>query len=206
MAQATTVALDGGLLERAARGDAAAFDLLIRPRLDRLFRMAVAIDAERGRRPRRCPGCLRPGLARTPAAARPGALRRLAVADPRQRLSRAPPRPAPQEGPRDRDRRRARRRRRPRGVLHGKPKRSVRRDRGHPRGLRAPGPGRARPAGPALRRGTSPRRDRSDARHARRDHQMAPLQCPKGPRPGAGRTAIMTAFDRDDLIRLALTP
>lgn len=43
MAQATTVALDGGLLERAARGDAAAFDLLIRPRLDRLFRMAVAI-------------------------------------------------------------------------------------------------------------------------------------------------------------------
>jgi RNA polymerase sigma-70 factor (ECF subfamily) len=31
------------LLERAAQGDAAAFDTLLRPRLDRLFRMAVAI-------------------------------------------------------------------------------------------------------------------------------------------------------------------
>lgn len=31
------------LLERAAGGDAAAFDALIRPRLDRLFRMAMAI-------------------------------------------------------------------------------------------------------------------------------------------------------------------
>jgi len=31
------------LIERAAAGDAEAFDLLIRPRLDRLFRMAVAI-------------------------------------------------------------------------------------------------------------------------------------------------------------------
>lgn len=31
------------LLERAARGDAMAFDTLIRPRLDRLFRMALAI-------------------------------------------------------------------------------------------------------------------------------------------------------------------
>jgi len=34
---------DGALVERAAAGDADAFDLLIRPRLDRLFRMAVAI-------------------------------------------------------------------------------------------------------------------------------------------------------------------
>jgi RNA polymerase sigma-70 factor, ECF subfamily len=33
----------GALVERAAAGDADAFDLLIRPRLDRLFRMAVAI-------------------------------------------------------------------------------------------------------------------------------------------------------------------
>jgi RNA polymerase sigma-70 factor, ECF subfamily len=34
---------DASLLDRAAEGDADAFDLLIRPRLDRLFRMAVAI-------------------------------------------------------------------------------------------------------------------------------------------------------------------
>jgi RNA polymerase sigma-70 factor (ECF subfamily) len=36
-------ARDTLLVEQAARGDAAAFDALIRPRLDRLFRMAVAI-------------------------------------------------------------------------------------------------------------------------------------------------------------------
>jgi RNA polymerase sigma-70 factor, ECF subfamily len=35
-----------GLLLRAARGDAEAFDALIRPRLDRLFRMALAITRE----------------------------------------------------------------------------------------------------------------------------------------------------------------
>ncbi len=42
---ATAPALYGAglLVERAAKGDADAFDLLIRPRLDRLFRMAVAI-------------------------------------------------------------------------------------------------------------------------------------------------------------------
>jgi RNA polymerase sigma-70 factor, ECF subfamily len=34
---------DALLVEQAARGDAAAFDTIIRPRLDRLFRMAVAI-------------------------------------------------------------------------------------------------------------------------------------------------------------------
>lgn len=34
---------DDALLERAASGDRDAFDLLIRPRLDRLYRMAVAI-------------------------------------------------------------------------------------------------------------------------------------------------------------------
>jgi RNA polymerase sigma-70 factor (ECF subfamily) len=34
---------DAGLLERAARGDVEAFDALLRPRLDRLFRIAVAI-------------------------------------------------------------------------------------------------------------------------------------------------------------------
>lgn len=34
---------DASLVDRAAEGDADAFDLLIRPRLDRLFRMAVAI-------------------------------------------------------------------------------------------------------------------------------------------------------------------
>jgi len=34
---------DGGLLERAADGDVEAFDALLRPRLDRLFRIAVAI-------------------------------------------------------------------------------------------------------------------------------------------------------------------
>jgi RNA polymerase sigma-70 factor, ECF subfamily len=43
MAQATTALRDGDALARAARGDAEAFDALIRPRLDRLFRMAVAI-------------------------------------------------------------------------------------------------------------------------------------------------------------------
>jgi RNA polymerase sigma-70 factor (ECF subfamily) len=42
---ASGVALSGDarLVERAASGDADAFDLLIRPRLDRLFRMSVAI-------------------------------------------------------------------------------------------------------------------------------------------------------------------
>jgi RNA polymerase sigma-70 factor (ECF subfamily) len=35
--------IDGELVDRAAAGDAVAFDSLIRPRLDRLFRMAVAI-------------------------------------------------------------------------------------------------------------------------------------------------------------------
>jgi RNA polymerase sigma-70 factor (ECF subfamily) len=35
--------VDRGLLDRAARGDADAFDMLIRPRLDRFFRMAMAI-------------------------------------------------------------------------------------------------------------------------------------------------------------------
>ncbi len=34
---------DGALIERAASGDRDAFDLLIQPRLDRLFRMAVAM-------------------------------------------------------------------------------------------------------------------------------------------------------------------
>ena len=34
---------DEALLERAARGEPEAFDAVIRPRLDRLFRMAVAI-------------------------------------------------------------------------------------------------------------------------------------------------------------------
>ena len=37
------VVVDAGLVDRAAAGDAQAFDGLIRPRLDRLFRMAVAI-------------------------------------------------------------------------------------------------------------------------------------------------------------------
>lgn len=36
-------ARDGALLERAARGDRDAFDVLLRPRLDRLYRMAFAI-------------------------------------------------------------------------------------------------------------------------------------------------------------------
>lgn len=42
---ATAPALFGAgvLIERAAEGDADAFDVLIRPRIDRLFRMAVAI-------------------------------------------------------------------------------------------------------------------------------------------------------------------
>jgi RNA polymerase sigma-70 factor, ECF subfamily len=40
---ASLAALDEGLLELAAAGDADAFDALLRPRLDRLFRMAVAI-------------------------------------------------------------------------------------------------------------------------------------------------------------------
>jgi RNA polymerase sigma-70 factor, ECF subfamily len=43
MAQATAATRDGTLLELAARGDTLAFDTLIRPRLDRLFRMAVAV-------------------------------------------------------------------------------------------------------------------------------------------------------------------
>ena len=36
-------ARDGTLLERAARGDRDAFDVLLRPRLDRLYRLAFAI-------------------------------------------------------------------------------------------------------------------------------------------------------------------
>ena len=36
-------ALDGHLIERAGRGDIDAFDALLQPRLDRLFRLAVAI-------------------------------------------------------------------------------------------------------------------------------------------------------------------
>ena len=36
-------AIDDALVDRAAAGDAEAFDAMIRPRLDRLFRMAVAI-------------------------------------------------------------------------------------------------------------------------------------------------------------------
>lgn len=43
MAQPAVASRDASLLERAAGGDAPAFDGLIRPRLDRLFRMAVAI-------------------------------------------------------------------------------------------------------------------------------------------------------------------
>ncbi len=45
MAQARggTAVRDGDLIERAASGDRAAFDLLIRPRLDRLFRLAYSI-------------------------------------------------------------------------------------------------------------------------------------------------------------------
>jgi RNA polymerase sigma-70 factor, ECF subfamily len=35
--------LEGHLIERAARGDVDAFDALLQPRLDRLFRLAVAI-------------------------------------------------------------------------------------------------------------------------------------------------------------------
>lgn len=35
--------LDGELVERAATGDRAAFDLLLRPRLDRLYRLAYSI-------------------------------------------------------------------------------------------------------------------------------------------------------------------
>lgn len=40
---ATSGAGDAELVEKAAAGDAAAFDLALRPRLDRLYRMAVAI-------------------------------------------------------------------------------------------------------------------------------------------------------------------
>jgi len=40
---ASAVAQDDGLLTLAAAGDADAFDALLRPRLDRLFRLAVAI-------------------------------------------------------------------------------------------------------------------------------------------------------------------
>jgi RNA polymerase sigma-70 factor (ECF subfamily) len=43
IAAGTRPAPEEGLLERAARGDSGAFDALIRPRLDRLFRLAVAI-------------------------------------------------------------------------------------------------------------------------------------------------------------------
>lgn len=42
-ASATARDTDARLLERAAEGDVDAFDVLLRPRLDRLFRMAVAI-------------------------------------------------------------------------------------------------------------------------------------------------------------------
>jgi RNA polymerase sigma-70 factor, ECF subfamily len=42
-AHAVAATLDRSLLDRAADGEAPAFDALIRPRLDRLFRMAVAI-------------------------------------------------------------------------------------------------------------------------------------------------------------------
>jgi RNA polymerase sigma-70 factor (ECF subfamily) len=42
-AERTTVDRDGELLERAAAGDRDAFDVVIGPRLDRLYRMAVAI-------------------------------------------------------------------------------------------------------------------------------------------------------------------
>jgi RNA polymerase sigma-70 factor, ECF subfamily len=42
-AERTTGVRDGELLERAASGDRDAFDVLISPRLDRLYRMAVAI-------------------------------------------------------------------------------------------------------------------------------------------------------------------
>jgi RNA polymerase sigma-70 factor (ECF subfamily) len=38
-----TATRDGELIERAASGDRAAFDLLIRPRLDRLYRLAYSI-------------------------------------------------------------------------------------------------------------------------------------------------------------------
>lgn len=41
--QASTALAPEQLLERAAGGDAAAFDAVLRPRLDRLFRMALAI-------------------------------------------------------------------------------------------------------------------------------------------------------------------
>jgi RNA polymerase sigma-70 factor (ECF subfamily) len=40
---ASPAVADAGLLERAADGDVEAFDTLLRPRLDRLFRIAVAI-------------------------------------------------------------------------------------------------------------------------------------------------------------------
>jgi RNA polymerase sigma-70 factor (ECF subfamily) len=40
---AVGLAGEAGLVDRAAAGDADAFDILIRPRLDRLFRMSVAI-------------------------------------------------------------------------------------------------------------------------------------------------------------------
>lgn len=42
-ARAATDRSDAGLLRLAAEGDAEAFDALIRPRLDRLFRMSMAI-------------------------------------------------------------------------------------------------------------------------------------------------------------------
>lgn len=42
-AEATVRSADAHLLDRAADGDVEAFDALLRPRLDRLFRMAVAI-------------------------------------------------------------------------------------------------------------------------------------------------------------------
>ena len=42
-ASAVALSGDASLVARAATGDADAFDLLIRPRLDRLFRMSVAI-------------------------------------------------------------------------------------------------------------------------------------------------------------------
>jgi RNA polymerase sigma-70 factor (ECF subfamily) len=42
-ARSSTAPAPALLLERAAAGDAEAFDVLIRPRLDKLFRMAIAI-------------------------------------------------------------------------------------------------------------------------------------------------------------------
>ena len=113
------------LLERAARGDAAAFDLLIRPRLDRLFRMAVAITRnEVDARDAVQDACVLAWreLPRLRDPARFDAWLSQILVNACRGLLRAP---APHAGPRDRDRCRARRGRRPRGVLHGRPKRAV---------------------------------------------------------------------------------